>query len=302
MQTEFLYEFVAVAKCLNYRKAAEAVHVSASAISKHIASLEKELGFELFDRSRGMSLTPAGEYFYSRVSHVLNEIEDAVGKSREVAQAASPVRVLWLGQGNSFMEKLAAKTGISFNPVMADPMMPHLSYLGQDKVDVTTMYDIELNKSLTEAIRREDFKHVELGKNELSLIVSRDSPLGKKESLSHNDLKNAEFLAPYGAFSDCSAQGVSAVFGEDLDVKVVQDPSLLVGLGGFPVRDPGRRISLNYRENAKHACEQRPDLVFFDTLDGKPITTREYAVYRSDNANPNVELFVERLLELVEKS
>jgi predicted ATPase/DNA-binding transcriptional LysR family regulator len=63
MQVEArLRAFAAVARTGSFSRAAEELYVSQPAVSKHVASLEAELGARLFDRSRaGVTLTPAGE-------------------------------------------------------------------------------------------------------------------------------------------------------------------------------------------------------------------------------------------------
>jgi len=57
-----LRAFAAVAREGSFSRAAERLYVSQPAISKHVASLERELGARLLERGRrGASLTPAGE-------------------------------------------------------------------------------------------------------------------------------------------------------------------------------------------------------------------------------------------------
>src|ERR671936_2878020 len=57
-----LRAFAAVAREGSFSRAAEELFVSQPAISKHVASLERELGAQLVVRNRrGASLTPAGE-------------------------------------------------------------------------------------------------------------------------------------------------------------------------------------------------------------------------------------------------
>jgi len=64
--------FIAVAGELNFSRAAERVHVVQSALSTSVAKLEKELGVELFDRSRQqIRITPAGETFYQHAREVI---------------------------------------------------------------------------------------------------------------------------------------------------------------------------------------------------------------------------------------
>ena len=63
MQVEArLRAFAAVARQRSFSRAAEELYVTQPAVSKHVASLEAELGAKLVLRDRkGLELTPAGE-------------------------------------------------------------------------------------------------------------------------------------------------------------------------------------------------------------------------------------------------
>ncbi|MGV0071316.1 LysR family transcriptional regulator [Mycobacterium colombiense] len=73
MELRQLEYFVAVAADLNFSRAAERIHVVQSALSASVSRLEKELGVELFDRSkRQIALTPAGEVFLQHARDVMH--------------------------------------------------------------------------------------------------------------------------------------------------------------------------------------------------------------------------------------
>lgn len=72
MELRQLEHFVGVAGELSFSRAAHRAHVVQSALSTSVGKLEKELGVELFDRSRQkVKLTPAGELFREQASQVL---------------------------------------------------------------------------------------------------------------------------------------------------------------------------------------------------------------------------------------
>ena len=61
MTTQQIRYFLEVAKQLSFTKAAQCLFISQSTLSKQIASMESELGMQLFRRCRhSVSLTPAG--------------------------------------------------------------------------------------------------------------------------------------------------------------------------------------------------------------------------------------------------
>jgi DNA-binding transcriptional LysR family regulator len=85
-----------VARAGSIRKAADRLHVTASAVNRRIADLEEELGAALFDRQpRGVRLTAAGEVFlhYLRgqngeVERMKSHIEDLKGLRRGTVRIA----------------------------------------------------------------------------------------------------------------------------------------------------------------------------------------------------------------------
>lgn len=80
-----LHYFVNVARRQHVTHAAEEMHVAQSAVSRQIRLLEQELGVDLFVQvGRNVQLTPAGKLFYTRVEHLLGELDKAVLEIREL--------------------------------------------------------------------------------------------------------------------------------------------------------------------------------------------------------------------------
>jgi DNA-binding transcriptional LysR family regulator len=72
MELRQLEHFVAVAAEMNFSRAAQQIHVVQSALSVSVGRLEKELGIELFDRSkRQIALTAPGEAFLEQAREVI---------------------------------------------------------------------------------------------------------------------------------------------------------------------------------------------------------------------------------------
>ena len=78
MELRQLEYFVAVAAELNFSRTAQRIHVVQSALSASVGRLEKELGTELFDRSkRQIALTAAGAVFLQHAREVIHAVQQA---------------------------------------------------------------------------------------------------------------------------------------------------------------------------------------------------------------------------------
>lgn len=86
MNLEQLQSFVTVAHLGNFTRAAELLHLAQPSLSRQIASLENDLGAELFHRARGGStLTSAGEALLPLARRMLSDAESV---RRELAELA----------------------------------------------------------------------------------------------------------------------------------------------------------------------------------------------------------------------
>lgn len=78
IELRHLLYFRTVAETLHFGRAAELLHISQPPLTRQIAALEKELGAQLFDRSkRAVQLTAAGKYFYRDTTEIFKALERA---------------------------------------------------------------------------------------------------------------------------------------------------------------------------------------------------------------------------------
>ena len=84
MKTDQLFYFLAAAKSQHIAKAAKQLHISPSAISHSISSLESELGLELFEKvGKNIYLTNKGKLLAERSQDIL----DMINKTKEDLQS-----------------------------------------------------------------------------------------------------------------------------------------------------------------------------------------------------------------------
>ncbi|MCG6493780.1 LysR family transcriptional regulator [Kitasatospora sp. A2-31] len=87
MQLQQLRYFVAVAETRHFTRAAEAAHVAQPSLSQQIRALERELGAELFHRTRGnIALTDAGDALLPLARRILADTESARLAVQETVQ------------------------------------------------------------------------------------------------------------------------------------------------------------------------------------------------------------------------
>ncbi len=86
MELQQLRCFAAVARHLNFSRAAEEMHLTQPTLSRAIQALETELGVRLFERNRQCVLaTDAGRALFARTEKILAEMDMAVHAVRAVA-------------------------------------------------------------------------------------------------------------------------------------------------------------------------------------------------------------------------
>lgn len=79
--------FVQVVHSGSFAKAAEALELNPSAVSRRISQLEKRLGVQLLGRTtRSLSLTDVGRSYFNRCLSILAEIEEAEREARQHSQ------------------------------------------------------------------------------------------------------------------------------------------------------------------------------------------------------------------------
>lgn len=95
IELRHLRYFIAVAEDLNFRRAAERIHIDQTALSRTIRDLEDQLGVQLFVRApRKLDLTPAGRRLVKEARKVFIRVERAQRAVLETnARFRAPLRI-----------------------------------------------------------------------------------------------------------------------------------------------------------------------------------------------------------------
>ena len=89
-----LQAFITTARFGSISRAAEALHLTQSAVSKQVQELERQLGVTLFERVRKrLSLTPAGTQYEAAVRPLLGQLESATLEVMASPDGGGPLRL-----------------------------------------------------------------------------------------------------------------------------------------------------------------------------------------------------------------
>lgn len=152
MNLEQLRGFIEVARLGHFTRASEHLHLAQPSLSRQISTLERELGAELFNRTRGnIGLTKAGETLLPRALRILAEAESIREEMGEIAGLRrGRVR---LGAPPTLCVSLVAETISTF----------HSQYPGIDL-------------QLTECGSRLLVEQLSVGAVDLALVTTSDAP------------------------------------------------------------------------------------------------------------------------------
>ncbi len=88
IELRHLRYFLAVAETLHFTKAAQRLGIAQPPLSQQIRKLETLLGSPLFLRTtRGVKLTPAGEWLVERARGTLQKVHDDLARSAASGEA-----------------------------------------------------------------------------------------------------------------------------------------------------------------------------------------------------------------------
>jgi DNA-binding transcriptional LysR family regulator len=130
--------FLAVADKMNFRRAAEALHMTQPPLSRQIQALEHEVGVVLIDRSgRAIRLTAAGAAFVTAARRLLDAAAEATHEARRIAE----------GDAGSLTIGFTAASSYVFLPRFVALLREHLPGLALSLRELTTPQQVAALKA-----------------------------------------------------------------------------------------------------------------------------------------------------------
>lgn len=193
MEVEYLYEFTVIAKLESFSRAAEELCISQSSLSKHILTLERELGVSLLLRnSRNVALSPVGAQILplaAQIAELKNKIRVAADKqsSRDktiLGIASIPVMAQYNITG------LLARFQREYPKVTLEIMEREQQELGE--LLESGKCELAFTRRMLE--KEENLEYLELCRDNLVAVLSREHPLADRETVTLEDLREEQLL------------------------------------------------------------------------------------------------------------
>jgi len=194
MELRHLRYFAAVGEEQHYRRAARRLRVAQPALSRQIQDLERELGFELFERlPRGVKLSAAGKLFLEDAQRILYGVSEAVLRAGRVAsgrmgtlRVGFPENASWHGVVPSSFRRFREQHPDAELHLQPTPSLEQLDAIRSGLLDggflnFMPKADPELDQLLV------GIQHVELA-------VPKRHPLTKLKKLRLRDLVDEPFV------------------------------------------------------------------------------------------------------------
>lgn len=287
--------FQAIVECGSFTEAAEQCHISQSAISQQIQSLEGELGVTLLIRQkRKLSLTPAGEHFYRKSLILVADYERLVRETIKIAA------------GNN----TSLKVGVLLS-YGGDELQKAVSEFSRKYPDIDIKITTGNHEELREKLQAEELdivlsdhrrafssaaNNVIVQENTCYIEIAKDNPISKLEKVRAEDLRNIPCILVCNPGQEYVEkeyyQSTYRIEGEFLFAPTVKDARLMVvsNKGYMPV--DGQPVLSHFSETIGRV----PFYV------GNSVFMKNFCIFwQKDNSGYIIEDFAEMLEKYFKK-
>lgn len=195
MELSQLKYFKAVATTEKISEAAKALFISAPALSTSISRLERELGTQLFERTNNkIILNQQGRILLKYVNRIFSELEGAeielrqsvMQKSRHVS-LATVASTQWIDMITAFTEEIPhftlSCTSVSRSGILNVGLAAQYNFLLAAEEDIPEFY-------------RSELENIFLFEDHPMLMVHKDHPFAKRESVELSELVDETVFLP----------------------------------------------------------------------------------------------------------
>jgi DNA-binding transcriptional LysR family regulator len=198
------------------QEAADNLRMTPSAVSQHIAALQRQTGLDLFDRvGRGIVPTAAAEALIAQAETVLQQwhrLDDYVTDLRD-GRTGRLVLGYFPSAGSTLLPSIVRQITAEFPDLVVELVLTEVGAR-------STIPDIDVAMDHTENTRRPGYRKVPLTEDPYILAVHHEHPLARRRALTLTDLKgegwvsNDSFANPGHriVLAACAAKGFTPRF------------------------------------------------------------------------------------------
>lgn len=190
-----IHYFITVARTLSFTKAADMLYITQPAISRHINTMEEELGFPLFTRvNRKLQLTPEGQVLAKELDKVFFDFDSAIRKARNASNTAVGHITVGIVDGLDLDDALSRTVcALARDYPGLDIALFNFGYEELSARLLDGKLDLAFSRAY-DADNRGYLQSKFVMKNRNMLAVPENSPLSSRESASFADLQNQTII------------------------------------------------------------------------------------------------------------
>lgn len=289
MNFEQLKIFLAVVDFKSFTKAADALYISHSTTSRNVAALEESIGVRLLMRdNRSVRLTPAGEILYREGLKLVKKIEAIEGAVKNAGLGlAGKITIA----GIDFYSEALVESYSEFCRRYPDIVV------GLYHKDVSEIWnlvntaeaDVGIGFSYSMPDDMEEFEMRVLTRERFCLVAPLDHPLASRGSVHMSDISNSNYIslsvANYDFIKKLDEQSGFAQNENDYFVVPSIESLFLKVRSGTGISMIPTPIAQKYGEGCAILDVEDMDSTFDVVL-----------IWRKDNLNPSLPLFVDTVL------
>ncbi len=293
VELRHLRYFCVVADELNLTRAAEKLFIAQPPLTRQIKQLEEEIGVALFVReARGLSLTPAGEYFLKQAVCILEKVDNSVEETRNVADhgrvvfSIGFVPSVFYGQLPSLVRRLRQLSNI-------EVVLHELKTAEQVEALKTGKIDIGFGRIRVPDLGS-DVEQTVLFQEPIVVALPASHPLAKQPVKMEDLAKLPIILFPSGQGPNFADICLGLFARRALDIKVTQQVNDLQTALGLVASEMGFSLV------PEQVRRLNRDDVAFVRLEDKSITTPVVCSRRKEENSETMEFALSILDELVQ--
>lgn len=195
METNYIKEFVVLAECMSFSEASNLMFISQSSLSKHIQSLERDLGVTLFERTtRSIKLTEIGVAFLDyaqKIADLSDEARIAIDDIRNKSSSSLTIAAMINPQNYDLKKFLLSFTeaypDISFQLVEGDENALYEMFQ-KKQVNIFPIFEDFPNNG--------DYTFMPIVKSHINAVFRFDHPLADRHSIELKQLAKEKLLLP----------------------------------------------------------------------------------------------------------